>query len=376
MKIKVLMLDIRGYGGIAHYTYNLMQALVESGEFDCTLLTDQEYELEVLPRSFTVIKQPLKNGAYLAAISRIIKTVFSVKPKIIHIQAVITVRRDWIWFILSRLFGLRIVFTAHNVLPHEEREQKAFFMKSALKIIYACSDKIIVHSQYSRNRLLEFFKIDPGKIAVIPHGNYLFLRTREVSKQQACRELDIAADKKVILHFGSLRHYKGIDILLEAFRKIRDLRSDVLLLLAGKPMHVPSGYFEELIRKTGMSNDVILKAEYIPLDKIQVYFYASDIVVLAYKEIDTSGSLQLAYAFAKPVVATRTGSMAEVFEDGKNGLLVSAEDPLALADAVNKVLFDDALLEQMGNHSFRLAKDRFDWDAIAARTISLYSELR
>jgi glycosyltransferase involved in cell wall biosynthesis len=353
-----------------------MQALVKGANFNYVLLTDQDYELEALARSFTVIKQPLKDEAYLAAISRIIKTVFLVRPKIIHIQTLITVRRDWIWFIIGRLFGLRIVFTAHNVLPHEEREQKAFFMKPALKIIYACCDKIIVHSQYSRNKLLELFKINPGKIAVIAHGNYLFLRTREMSKQQACQELGIAADKKVILHFGSLRHYKGIDILLGAFRKIRDLRSDVLLLLAGKPMYVALGYFEELIRKSRMTNDVILKAEYVALDKIQVYFYASDIVVFPYKEIDTSGSLQAAYAFSKPVIATNTGSMAEVIEDGKNGLLVNAEDPLALADAINKVLFNDALLEQMGNYSFRLAKEKFAWEAIAARTVHLYSELR
>lgn len=366
------MIDPGGWGGITHYTYNLMQALVRAGQFDYALLTDQEYELETFPRSFAVIKQILKNRAYIPTISRVIKAVFLTKPTILHVQTMVTVRRDWIWFVIARMFGYKIVFTAHNVLPHEIHEQKAFFMKSALKIIYACSNRIIVHSEYSRNRLLDLFKVNPEKIAVIAHGNYLFLRTKEMSKQQAKKQLGISADKKLILHFGALRKYKGIDILLEAFRKIRDLHSDVLLLLVGKPMYVPAVYFEELIKESGLSNNVILKAEYVPLEEIQVYFYASDIVVFPYKQIDTSGSLQLAYAFSKPVVATATGSMAEVIEDGKNGSLVAPLDPVALAAAINKILFDEALLEQMGSRSYTLARDKFSWDSIAAKTIDLY----
>jgi D-inositol-3-phosphate glycosyltransferase len=374
MKTKVLMIDVGGWGGITHYTYNLMQALSSIHELDCVLLTDRDYELDKLARDFKVIKLSFNKGPYLSTILRVMAVVREFNPRVIHVQTMISARKDWLLFVLARMAGARIVFTAHNVLPHEDFEKQAFFMNAAFRQIYSCSRRIISHSNFTRDELMRFFRVAGEKISVIPHGNYIFFRTQELSREHARQKLKIPSDKKVILHFGALRYYKGVESLLKAMSLLRQRHSEAILLLAGKPMHVPDGYFQGLIAQLGLDACVILKAGYIPSSEIPEIFFASDLAVLPYKQIDTSGSIQLAYAFSKPVIATRTGSMPEVLEHGINGLLVEPDNPAALAEAMEKILFDNAALERMGAASFDLARERFSWQSIAQKTCKVYSE--
>ncbi|MDD5347405.1 MAG: glycosyltransferase family 4 protein [Candidatus Omnitrophica bacterium] len=375
MKPKVLMIDVGGWGGITHYTYNLMAALARNGKCDCTLLTDRQYELEPLPRNFEIIKKSLNNQPYGRAVKSVFEAIRQVKPQIIHVQTMITARRDWLLFRLGGLLGKRIVLTCHNVLPHEDAEKQAFFMRQALANIYAASRAIIAHSEFSRARLIELFGVPAAKITVIPHGNYLFFRRTEMSQAEARQALGLPADARIVLQFGAIRLYKGIDVLLEAFAGVREAGKDVRLLLAGKPMHLdPAGIFEA-IRRLGLEDAVIVKAGYVDFDDIAKYFFASDAAVFPYKEIDMSGSLQLAFAFERPVVAARSGGLPEVIEDGKNGLLFSANDVTELAGCLSRLLGDDALRQNLGQAGLRLARERFSWEPIAAGTVSVYERV-
>ncbi|MCX7927439.1 MAG: glycosyltransferase family 4 protein [Candidatus Omnitrophica bacterium] len=375
MRRKILMIDVGGWGGITHYTYNLMQALAECKEIEVALLTNKDYELDHLPKKFSIFKVPLLGQSYLRTIHNIFSVIFCYKPQIIHIQTMVSARKDWFWFMLAKLIGKKIILTCHNVLPHEDIEKNAFFMKTAFRIIYSSAEKIIAHSQYSRNRLNNFFQIDLAKIVIIPHGNYLFFRKQELSPKEARKKLSIAEDKKVIINFGALRYYKGVDDLLCALDLLRKKRDNVLLILAGKPMHVPENYFEKLIEQKQLTDYVLFKKGYISFEDIAVLFFASDLAVFPYQEIDTSGSLQLAYAFAKPVVATKTGSMPEVIEDGVNGILVEPGNVQALAEAMEKILFNSDITS-MSEACFHLAKERFSWDLIAQKTEQLYKEIK
>lgn len=247
-------------------------------------------------------------------------------------------------------------------------------MKSSFKIIYACSRKIIVHSRFSQEKLSSLFKIDRAKIQVIPHGNYLFFRTREMSKQDAHQALGFAPEKKIILQFGALRGYKGLDILLDAFARVRRENSSALLLIVGKPINLDPAVLSRRIKELGLENDVVLKAEYIPFESMQLYFFSADVVVFPYKEIDMSGSLQLAYAFAKPVICARSGGLPEVVRDKENGVLVRPNDSIDLANGMEYVLGSDDVIAKMGDASLRLARDDFSWDRIAASTIRVYRD--
>ncbi|MFA5100225.1 MAG: glycosyltransferase family 4 protein [Candidatus Omnitrophota bacterium] len=375
MKIKILMIDAGGWGGITHYTYNLMQALAARGEIECALLTDRAYELDGLPRNFGVIKRPLNGRAYLPALLRVLRVVSEYKPHVVHVQTMLTARRDWLVFLIARICGVKVVFTAHNVLPHEDREKNALCMRSVFKIIYASSQRIIVHSRFSLDKLTALFRIGRDKVRVIPHGNYLFFRTEQMSKDRARRGLGLGIGRKIVLQFGALREYKGLDILLEAFAKVRERDPAALLLIVGKPINLDPGSIIEKARAMGMENDVVLKAEYIPVEQMAMYFFAADVVVFPYKEIDMSGSLQLAYAFAKPVVCASSGGLPEVVKEGKNGLLVRPNDSSGLAEGLSRLLADEDLIRKMGEESLRLAKEEFSWERIAASTIGVYQDI-
>ncbi len=374
MKPRVLMIDAGGWGGISHYTYNLMQELSFSGKLECALLTDLAYELDRVPRSFKIIKRGLNGQPYLLAAIRLIREIFIYKPDVIHIQTMLSVRKDFFLFLLARLFGINIVLTAHNILPHEDAQNRAFFMHPALKTIYSCSKVIIVHSKFSADRLVKLFDIPLKKIRVISHGNYLFFRTSEMSMQEARRILGINGEKKVIIQFGAMRDYKGIDILLDAFAKVKAKNGSAYLVIVGKPINLDIEPIMQRIRDCDLRNDVLFKAEYIPFDRIAAYFFASDVAVFPYKEIDMSGSLQLAYAFGKPVVCARSGGLPEAVAQGKNGLLVEPNDGAALEAGLLSLLDDPELIRAMGEESLRMAKEDFSWKGIALSTAGVYHE--
>ncbi len=371
-KNRVLVIEAGGWGGVCHYAYNLLQALSQEEDLRVSLLTDIDYELENLKRDFQLIKVRIKDQAYPKVAYRIVKQILKARPRLIHLQSLVSARKDWFLFVLARLFGFPVIFTAHNVLPHEEEERSAFFVRSAFKIIYHCSRRIIVHTRYSKEKLAALFKIDPQKILVIPHGNYLFMRVKEVSRQEAKENLGLPQDKKVILQFGAIRPYKGIDALLYAFRRFHSIHQNTLLLIAGPLLQGDEAVYRNLIRELGLEEGVFFKPQYIPMKDLPLYYFCADLVVLPYRGVDMSGSLQLAYAFSKPVIAAKVGGLPEAVEDQRNGLLVEPDNAGALEEALEKLLFAPDLITRMGEASFGLARDKFSWEPIAAQTAGLY----
>ncbi|MBI4707078.1 MAG: glycosyltransferase family 4 protein [Candidatus Omnitrophica bacterium] len=371
-KIRILVFESGGWGGIAHYAYNFSDALSKTGQAEVVLLTDREYELERLKRNFSLRKESIRAKPYILAVFRVIRSILVIKPDVIHVQSLITARKDWLFFIIARLFNLKIIYTAHNILPHEDSEKQAKGMRFAFSMIYKYSRKIIVHSQYSKDRLIFIFGVPEEKISIIYHGDYLFMRQKEMTQKEARNILGIAEDKKVILQFGAIREYKGLDTLIYAFKIFSQLNEKALLLVAGKPIRISISNYKKFIKELDLGDKIILKDYYIPFEEVAVYFFAADIVVLPYTEIDMSGSLQLAYAFGKPVLASRSGSFPEMVEDGRNGYLFSSGDTEGLAWLLEKVFSDEALLKTMGARSREIADEKFSWSRIAVKTLELY----
>lgn len=374
MAKRILVIDVGGWGGITHYTYNLMSALARTKEFEFALLTDESYELDALPREFAVIKKRLKDVSHNQAVRNILEAVMGFKPDIMHVETMLTARQDWLLFVVARLTGKRVVLTAHNVMPHEQAEREAPLMKESFSLIYSAAKRIIIHSEFSKESLISQFVVDPEKVSVIPHGNFLFMRKKEISRDEARKLLKIPSDSKVAMHFGAIRPYKGLDTLISAFRCVRRFSDNALLLIAGKPMHVDFGIYKRQIEEAGLAGSVLIRDEYIPMEEIPPYFFAADVAVFPYKDIDTSGSLQLAYAFSKPVIATRTGGLPEAVSEGVNGMLVAPDDDIAMSSAISKLLDDKELRDRMGQASYELARDKFSWDTIAKSTIEVYRE--
>jgi glycosyltransferase involved in cell wall biosynthesis len=141
----------------------------------------------------------------------------------------------------------------------------------------------------------------------------------------------------VLLFFGYVRKYKGLDILIEAFPKILAANSEAKLLIVGEFYDNPSEYFE-LIRKLKIEDKVKVINQFVPNEEVGKYYQAADVVMLPYRSATQSGILNVGYGFYKPVIVTDVGGLAEFIDEGKTGFVVKPNSPDAIVDGVNKFL--------------------------------------
>jgi glycosyltransferase involved in cell wall biosynthesis len=271
----------------------------------------------------------------------------------------------------------KLVLTAHNVLPHDSAEKNALGMGFSLGRIYRSCDRVITHSSYSRNMLVRSFDIDGKNVEVIPHGNYTIFSMGNGNGNGNGDRGNGFTEKYLnhneILFFGHLREYKGVDVLLRAFARVKRDRDDVFLVIAGKEQGDITGQYRKIMEDENLSDSVILKPGYVKASEMSGMFSNARLVVFPYRETDGSGAVQLAYSFGKPVIASSVGILPEIVEEGVNGYLVPPEDPDALADAIEKfLLLPRYETDKMGRMSKLLAEKLYGWDKIAARTIDLY----
>ncbi len=256
----------------------------------------------------------------------------------------------------------KLVLTAHDVLPREPRKGQL----TAQRRLYERMDAVVVHSEHGRGRLLEL-GIDPGRVHVIPHGAFTHLGELPAGARaggQVGEEADglsIDTDMPVVLFFGLLRPYKGLDVLLDAWRGVAGAelwivgmpRMDIAPLLANAPPNVR------------------FVARFVPDAELPAYFNRADLVVLPYREADQSGVLYTALAFGKPLLLSDVGGFPEVAATGA-ARTVPAGDPSALRVALQELLSDPPALVEM---AARAAASQYSWDAIAQRTLALYHSL-
>ena len=372
----IAMLESGGWGGICHYTYNLSQSLARAG-CRVTLISSQRYELETLPRDFELKAAISPDGSYQKQIKCVAAHLRTLRPDLLHIQNTLSARKDWLPLLVLKRFRQPVIFTAHNVLPHDREERNAFGMRFAFGLIYALTDAIVIHSENVRKELQKQFNPSHGKIAVIPHGDYTFAaRDRRTTPAEAKAWFGVPAGARLILSFGAIRTYKGVPDLIEAFVRVAGAVPDAYLAIVGKPIGIDVEAYREHVRQRGLDHRIIFRPGYVAFDDIERCFQAADITVFPYRAIAQSGALQLAYAFAKPVVVTNVGALPETVRDGENGFIVPPSDPPALADALVRLLnLDRVELSRMGQHSLTLAQTQHSWDDIAAQTIKLYTRV-
>lgn len=374
--MKTLMIEPGGWGGICHYTYNLSEALAQTGT-QVKVLTAPPYELEHNPHTYEVDTTIDANGTHTQKMCKVLDSYRTWNPDVIHIQSTFSARKDWLALVACRALSIPTLLTAHNVLPHDESERNALGMRWAYQQLYRFTNHIIAHSEDSRSALMDHFRISKHKISVIPHGNYVFAESDiPAQKSVSQNHLNLDTHFRYLLAFGTIRPYKGTEDLLTAFAQIAGKVEDVCVIIAGKPIGMDAQTLVKQAHDLGIANRVIFKTEYIDLTDIVHYFVASDIAVYPYHAIYQSGALQLAYAFARPVLATQVGAFPETIDEHKNGLLVPPREPEALAQALLHMLcLPIDKLEAMGKHSRHLADTRYAWETIAQSTNAIYHRL-
>jgi glycosyltransferase involved in cell wall biosynthesis len=199
-------------------------------------------------------------------------------------------------------------------------------------------------------------------VHVIPHGAFEHL-TRQADEQPLPPEL-AAVQGPVVLCFGVVRPYKGIDVLVEAFRSIAGAE----LWVVGRPLGVS---IEALDAPSG----VRFVPRYVADAELPAYFRRADLLVLPHRSVDVSGVLFAGLAFGKAMVLSDVGGFRELVEEHGAARLVPPGDPPALAAAIGELLADPAERERLAERARAAAAGPYSWDSVAQRTLAVYEEV-
>ncbi len=251
-----------------------------------------------------------------------------------------------------------LVLTAHDILPREARPGQ----RRAQRRLYDRFDAIVVHSEHGRLRLTGELGVEQERVHVIPHGVLEHLAAGAADGADTHPPFETV--EPVVLCFGLMRPYKGIDLLLEAWRGIEGAE----LWVAGMPRMDISAL------RAAAPPGVRFVPRFIGDDELPAYFRRADVVVLPYREIDQSGVLFTALAFGKPLLLSDVGGFPEVAATGA-ARTFPAGDVAALHDALRDLLGDRAALSAMAERARALLAGQYSWQAIARRTLDLYEAL-
>lgn len=277
-------------------------------------------------------------------------------PEIVH----------WQWLTVPSLDGPLLppgrprVLTVHYPLPGSRRAL------ARQRRLLSGFDAVVAHSEFGAARLREDVGIDPERIRVIPHGAFDYLT--ELPDERPLAPDLAAVEGPVILFFGLLRPYKGIDVLLDAFREVEGAE----LWIVGMPRMPVEPLLEAATRAAGT---VRIRPRFIPDPEIPALMRRADVVVLPYREIEQSGVLYTALAFGKPLILSSVGGFTEVAEDHGAARLVAPGDASGLAAALSELVSDTSERERLAAAAAAAARGPYSWDAIGERTLGLYRDL-
>lgn len=245
------------------------------------------------------------------AIRRVARLLRELQPRAVHLNN----EQPLLLPLYPSLARCNSVITLHDARTHAgERVAKRIFHAAHLRLVARFIRKVIVHSPTIRDALPAWFPRE--RIHIMPHVNYRLWSAGPLPEP--------AAPPLVVLFFGRILAYKGIDLLLDAFRRLDSAR--FRLLIAGEG---------ELPRIDAPNVEV--ENHFIADDELGPVFQRAHVVALPYRAASQSGVAQMAFAFGRPVIATRVGALPEIVYDGENGLLVPAGDAAALAGAIERI---------------------------------------
>lgn len=225
-------------------------------------------------------------------------------------------------------------------------------------------DHVIIHTQSGRDRLVSAFGVDPDRISVIPMGAFDYL-TRLPNARPLPPEL--STSRPVILAFGLIRPYKRTELLIEAMHHIPDAE----LWIVGNPRMNVSDLRQAAER---VGDRVRFIDRFVPDDEVPAFFERADIVALPYDHIEQSAVLYTALAFGNPLVLSDVGGFPEIGEAGAAMLFPSGHSD-ELADALKRLLHDDALRRRLSSRARELAETEYSWLEIGNRTAAVYRHL-
>jgi len=317
----------------------------------------------------------------LAYYGRLIRYAIAARPKIFHILW----NNKFEWFdrtalmLLYKLLGKKIVFTAHNVNVQARDGGDSFLNRATLKFQYRRCDHIFLHTERMKAELVAGFGIPESKATVIPFGLNSTVPDTALTSPVARQRLGLGADDQVLLFFGNLAPYKGVEYLVNAFLQLAARHENLRLIIAGRPKGGET-YWGEILAKINASpqrGKFVLKIEFVPDAETEIYFKAADVLILPYTRVFQSGVLFLGYNFGLPAIAADVGSLREEIVEGRTGFVFPARDAAALARAIEGYFAGDlfARLPERRADIREFARARYSWSKVARLTTAVYDRL-
>jgi glycosyltransferase involved in cell wall biosynthesis len=299
---------------------------------------------------------------------RLLRQLRKINPDIIHFQ--------WLALpVVDKLFldQLRkvapLVHTVHESKPYHGSAPSLIQQLNA-ESIPDQFDHLIVHTEDAKADLIER-GISQSKISVIPHGILEYSTDDGVQLNSSEYPPN---NENVVLLFGGLREYKGVDILLKAFSQLSEtIQEDTRLKIAGSAS-ISVEELQNLATDLGISSQIDWDIRYIPDEEVPELLHEADVFVFPYRTANQSGALMTVLPYGKPIVASDVGGFSKVLEDGTHGRLVEPEDPNDLAQALEEILVKKSKRKVMGSAVRSLAETVYSWDNIANETVRVYNQ--
>lgn len=349
-------------GGISHYTTLLYRCLCK--RHDVTFISfKRQY-----PRLFFPGKTDKDPSLTPIRTEGVVRMIDSMNPATWISTAAAVVKNDpdlviipwWVSFwapqfwtistLVKHFSKTKILYICHNLVEHESK----WVDKILTRVVLRTGDFFIVHSEEDRRGLLTRFP--EAKVKKSFHPTYEVFDSDSVDPDSVHQRHSLKG--KIILFFGFIRDYKGLEYLIRAFPEVLS-EMEATLLVVGEFWKDKPRYLS-LVEKMGVGDHVVFVDSYLPNEAVGDYFAACDLVVQPYTSATGSGVIQIAFGFNTPVVATRVGCLSEVVKDGETGFLVRPRASHEIAQAVLR-FFRENRAEEF-RHNIEQKNDRFSWD--------------
>lgn len=322
-----------------------------------------------------------KIGKVLVIYARLLHYAASAKPRIFHIlwNNKLPILDRTLLTLFYKVAGKKIVLTAHNVNAGQRDQRDSWANRATLRIQYRLADHLFVHTKKMKDQLVDEFDVKASKVTVIPYGINNAVPLTEITKEEARRKLGLRNEEKVILYFGQIKRYKGLEYLVAAYQQIAQ-QEDYRLIIAGerqKGFEEYWGAIQQTIERDPCRETVLQRIEFIPDSETEIYFKSADVAVLPYTDIFQSGILFLAYAYGLPVIATDVGSFREDVIEGTTGFICPPRDSESLAAAL-KHYFESELFRELKDRRSRIrnyAVTEHSWSVVGKMTRDVYESL-
>ncbi len=374
-KIKIIGTAFPYRGGLASYNERLAEEFIKEG-FDVSIETfSLQYPSLLFPGKTQYSgEKPPEN-------IKIARTINSVNPlnwfkagrKIKNEKPDIVLVNYWLPF-MAPCFGTiaritkknkhsKIICLAHNMIPHEKHPGAnlltGYFLRS--------TNGIIVQSKKVLNDVFHFTNKLPVKLC--PHP--LFDNFGEnLAREDALKYLNLETKNRIVLFFGFIREYKGLDLLIKAFADERLASLDIKLLVAGE-FYTDSKPYLKLIEKLNLGNKIILHTNFIENSNVNKYFSCADIIAQPYKTATQSGVTQIGYHFNKPMLVTNVGGLPEIITHNVAGY-VTEPDAKSIADALYDFFTNDK--KDAFEKNIIHEKKKFLWSNMTAAIVEVYNQ--